>query len=101
MTPGFQTTSARAAVRLVVLPATLLFALLGWRWFLLPHGATITWTMWQTSQFRSLRTISWDEAGTRLHPWPEDPECSGLEVSFARNSSLPLTALASYPGSGN
>ena len=49
----------------------------------------------------SLRTISWEEDGVRLHPWPEDPECSGLVVRFAKNSSLPLTALASFPGSGN
>ncbi|XP_068205920.1 sialate:O-sulfotransferase 2-like isoform X2 [Palaemon carinicauda] len=34
-------------------------------------------------------------------PWPSAVECMGLRVSFARRRTLPRTALASFPGSGN
>ncbi|XP_064094485.1 uncharacterized protein LOC135206919 isoform X2 [Macrobrachium nipponense] len=34
-------------------------------------------------------------------PWPSSVECMGLRVSFARRRTLPRTALASFPGSGN
>ncbi|XP_023713195.1 WSC domain-containing protein 2-like isoform X1 [Cryptotermes secundus] len=34
-------------------------------------------------------------------PWPSSEECSRYRIHFARQKSLPMTALVSFPGSGN
>ncbi|XP_045117318.1 uncharacterized protein LOC123508025 isoform X1 [Portunus trituberculatus] len=61
------------------------------------------------------REAAWDYAGNNTghlkilldygrpqhEPWPGRMGCSGLRVAFARRRTLPRTALASFPGSGN
>ncbi|XP_045623434.1 uncharacterized protein [Procambarus clarkii] len=61
------------------------------------------------------REAAWDYSGNntgflKIHldygrpqhePWAGKAGCMGLRVGFARRRTLPRTALASYPGSGN
>ncbi|XP_071514227.1 sialate:O-sulfotransferase 2-like [Panulirus ornatus] len=61
------------------------------------------------------REAAWDYSGNntgylKIHldygrpqhePWASKSDCMGLRVGFARRRSLPRTALASFPGSGN
>ncbi|KAK7086073.1 WSC domain-containing protein 1, partial [Halocaridina rubra] len=42
-----------------------------------------------------------DYARPQHEPWSGSAECMGLKISFARRRTLPRTALASFPGSGN
>ena len=45
--------------------------------------------------------INWDEEGPQHSLWPQSSTCGVLMTRFAMVGSLPLTALVSYPGSGN
>ncbi|CAL4108252.1 unnamed protein product, partial [Meganyctiphanes norvegica] len=45
--------------------------------------------------------VIWDYGRPQHDPWVGSPGCAGLKVSFARRRTLPRTALASFPGSGN
>ena len=47
--------------------------------------------------------IQFDSSGPRHHFWAEhdNQDCHNLSTRFAVSGSLPLLALASYPGSGN
>ncbi|XP_050699605.1 uncharacterized protein LOC126987014 [Eriocheir sinensis] len=61
------------------------------------------------------REAAWDYSGNNTghlkilldygrpqhEPWPGRVGCAGLRVAFARRLTLPRTALASFPGSGN
>jgi hypothetical protein len=44
----------------------------------------LKWGIWNTS-----------------YPWPGDKECGGFVTRIAKPGTIPLRALASYPGSGN
>mgnify|MGYP000126647901 CR=1 FL=1 len=42
-----------------------------------------------------------DRARKTFVPWPYSEECARYRIHFARQKSLPMTALVSFPGSGN
>ncbi|XP_049846131.1 WSC domain-containing protein 1-like [Schistocerca gregaria] len=42
-----------------------------------------------------------DHGRRAFSPWPFSAECARFQVHFARPRSLPMTALVSFPGSGN
>ena len=50
---------------------------------------------------RSLSSIKVSNIGPFHHFWPKEPQCSNFSTRFAVKNSIPLRALASYPGSGN
>ena len=50
---------------------------------------------------RSTSTITFSKVGPFHHLWSKEPQCSNFTTRFAIKGSIPLRALASYPGSGN
>ncbi|XP_014245102.1 WSCD family member AAEL009094 [Cimex lectularius] len=45
--------------------------------------------------------VELDRRRKEFSPWPNSRDCSRFRVQFARQKSLPMTALVSFPGSGN
>lgn len=45
--------------------------------------------------------VELDRRKKEFSPWPNSKDCSRFRIQFARRKSLPMTALVSFPGSGN
>lgn len=56
-----------------------------------------------SSVVRSIRpmVVELDRNRKKYSPWPNSEECGRYRIHFAKQKSLPMTALVSFPGSGN
>nr|XP_018917676.1 PREDICTED: WSC domain-containing protein 1-like [Bemisia tabaci] len=53
------------------------------------------------SKMGYLMAVEIDRKKKKFTPWPSSEECRQYYIQFARQKSLPMTALVSFPGSGN
>lgn len=65
-------------------------------------GRSNTKYYWRCFTCAGLSTaVAVDRNRKTFIPWPYSEECSRYRIYFARQKSLPMTALVSFPGSGN